>query len=196
LLEGLDERGRATLFTDARTANTFSSMPVSDEELLAIWQLAKWAPTSANTQPLRVLYVRQGAERERLVPHMYERNRAKVATAPAVAVLAWDTRFHDYIPEILPFRPQLRDALEADLELRTDWGRSMPPCRPAISSSRYAPTGSPQGRWADSTLTQSTQTSSRTAVQAILVVNIGHPGADAWSARLPRLGDGEVVKWA
>ena len=197
LLECLDERGRAALFTDARTANTFSSTPVSDSELLEIWRLAKWAPTSANTQPLRVLYVRLGAERERLVRHMYERNRAKVSTAPAVAVLAWDTRFHDYIPEILPFRPQLRDALEADIEQRTDWGTFNAALQAGyfILSVRAqglaaGPMGGfdadaintdffPDGRW-----------------QAVLVVNIGHPGADAWSARLPRLDDGEVVKWA
>src|SRR5882757_7647346 len=76
LLERLDDRGRAALFTDARTANTFSPTPVSDEELLEIWKLARWGPTSANTQPLRVLYVRQGAERERLARNMYARNQA------------------------------------------------------------------------------------------------------------------------
>ncbi len=54
----LDEAGRALLFTDARTANTFASTLVSDQELAEIWDLAKWAPTMANTQPLRVLYVR------------------------------------------------------------------------------------------------------------------------------------------
>jgi len=196
LLEGLDERGRATLFTDARTANTFSSTPVSDEELLAIWQLAKWAPTSANTQPLRVLYVRQGAERERLVPHMYERNRAKVATAPAVAVLAWDTRFHDYIPEILPFRPQLRDALEADLELRTDWGTFNATLQAGyfiLSVRAHGLAAGPMGGFDADAINTDFFPDGRW--QAVLVVNIGHPGADAWSARLPRLGDGEVVKW-
>jgi len=36
----LDAAGRATLFTEARTANTFSDQPVSDEELADIWELA------------------------------------------------------------------------------------------------------------------------------------------------------------
>jgi 3-hydroxypropanoate dehydrogenase len=65
--EQLDAAARGTLFTDARTANTFAATPVSDSELSGIWDLAKWAPTSANTQPLRILYVRPGQGRDRLV---------------------------------------------------------------------------------------------------------------------------------
>src|ERR1700760_3185336 len=87
----LDEASRALLFTDARTANTFSAEPVTDAELAEIWELAKWAPTAANMQPLRVLYVRTDEGRERLVRHMSEGNQAKTASAPAVAVLAVDS---------------------------------------------------------------------------------------------------------
>src|ERR1700749_636482 len=86
----LDAAGRALLFTEARTANTFAPTPVTDAELTSIWDLAKWPPTAANTQPLRVLYLRTQEGRDRLVPLMAEGNRAKTATAPAVAVLAQD----------------------------------------------------------------------------------------------------------
>ena len=54
----LGDAGRATLFTEARTASTFAATPVSDPGLSEIRELAKRAPTSASTQPLRVLYVR------------------------------------------------------------------------------------------------------------------------------------------
>ena len=118
----LDAGGRATLFTDARTANTFSDTPVNDAELAEIWNLAKWAPTAANTQPLRILYVRPGQGRDRLVTHMNDGNKAKTASAPAVAVLAVDNRFHDYIPTLLPFRPEMRDIFEANDEMRAGTG--------------------------------------------------------------------------
>ena len=114
--------GRATLFTDARTANTFAETPVSDAELAEIWDLAKWAPTAANTQPLRVLYVAPGQGRERLVTHMSDGNKAKTASAPAVAVLAVDTRFHEHIPTLLPFRPELKDVFEANEDMRASTG--------------------------------------------------------------------------
>lgn len=45
---------------------------------------------------------------------MNEGNRAKTAAAPAVAVLALDTRFHEHIPMVLPFRPELADAFAAN----------------------------------------------------------------------------------
>src|SRR5882672_8082649 len=98
----LDDAARAVLFTAARTANTWAPTPVSDEELTSIWELAKWAPTSANTQPLRVLFVRPGEGRDRLVRHMSDGNKAKTGVAPAVAVLATDTRFHEHIPVVFP----------------------------------------------------------------------------------------------
>src|ERR1700722_8707514 len=102
-LPRLDDAGRALLFTEARTANTFASTPVSDEELSEIWELAKWAPTAANTQALRVLYVRPGERRDRRRAHMSDGNKPKTLSAPAVAVLAVDTQFHEHIPTLLPF---------------------------------------------------------------------------------------------
>jgi 3-hydroxypropanoate dehydrogenase len=193
----LDEAGRRVLFTDARTANTFARTPLSDEELSAIWELAKWAPTSANTQPLRVLYVRTAEGKERLVPHMYEGNRAKTANAPAVAVLALDKRFHDHVPTLLPFRPELRDVLEGNELMRTQ----MSSFNAALQAGYFilsvranglaaGPMGGfdadgidaeffPEGQW-----------------HTILVVNIGHPGEGAWFDRLPRLSEEQVVRWA
>jgi 3-hydroxypropanoate dehydrogenase len=40
----LDRAARELLFTSARTANTFSAEPVSDDQLRAITELAKWPP--------------------------------------------------------------------------------------------------------------------------------------------------------
>jgi 3-hydroxypropanoate dehydrogenase len=62
--EHLDAKAKHALFTGARTANSFADTPVTDAELTDIWELAKWAPTSANSQPLRVLYVRRGQARD------------------------------------------------------------------------------------------------------------------------------------
>jgi nitroreductase len=114
----LDDFGRAGLFTEARTANSLSSNPVSDAELSDIWNLAKWAPSAANTKPLRVLYVRPGRGRDRLLKHMSDGNRARTASAAAAAVLAVDTRFHEPLAALLPFRPEITDRFERDEETR------------------------------------------------------------------------------
>ena len=196
-LDRLDDAGRALLFTEARTANTFASVPVSDEELTDIWELAKWAPTMANTQPLRVLFVRPGEGRERLVAHMADGNKEKTLAAPAVAVLAVDTQFHEHIPTVMPFMPQLQDALAANDEMRIKSGSYSGALQagyfilairaaglaagpmagfdgPAIDNEFF-----PDGRW-----------------QTALVVNIGHPAADAFRPRQARLGHDHVIKWA
>lgn len=193
----LDDHGRKVLFTQARTANTWDGTPVADEELSAIWELAKWAPTSANTQPLRVLYVRPGEGRDRLVKHMADGNKAKTADAPAVAVLAADTRFHEHIPTVFPLKPEMKGAFDANGELREKHagfnaalqagyfilavrahGLAAGPMT-GFDSAGVDAEFFPDGRW-----------------RSILVVNIGRPGENAWFGRLPRLPHADVVSWA
>src|ERR1700712_2736090 len=76
-----------TLFSRAATANSFAAEPVTDEELRSIWDLAKWPPTAANFQRMRVLFVQSPEGRAALGEAMNEGNRAKTVAAPAVAVL-------------------------------------------------------------------------------------------------------------
>jgi len=121
--DGLDDVGRALLFTDAHTVNNFASTPVTDEQLSQIWELARWAPSAANLQPLRVTFVRTDEGKARLLPHMNEGNKAKTAAAPAVAVLAVDSEFHEHIPTVMPFRPELRDVFAANDDMRTSMGQ-------------------------------------------------------------------------
>jgi len=119
----LDDAAQALLFTEARSANTFTDEPVSSEQLRAIWELAKFPPTAANTNPLRVLYVSSPDARVRLVDLMNEGNKAKTAAAPAVAILAADLDFHEHIPQLFPSRPELRDVFAADDEARAAHAR-------------------------------------------------------------------------
>ena len=79
----IDTESQNVLFREARTANKFADEPVTDAELEAIYDLLQWAPTSANTQPLRLLIVRSDEAKARLLPHIYEMNRPKVESAPA-----------------------------------------------------------------------------------------------------------------
>src|SRR5450631_745322 len=99
----LDRSTQDLLFRAARTANAFTDEPVSDDQVRAIYELVKWAPTAMNTQPLRVVLVRSDEARARLLPLLAEGNRAKTASAPLVAILAADTGFHEHMPELLPY---------------------------------------------------------------------------------------------
>ncbi len=70
------------LFREARTANTFTDDPVTDDQVKAICELVKYGPTSMNQQPLRIVPVRSAEARERLTGHLSEGNRKKTAAAP------------------------------------------------------------------------------------------------------------------
>ncbi|MCU1543353.1 MAG: malonic semialdehyde reductase [Microbacteriaceae bacterium] len=193
----LDDEARSQLFTDARTANAFDATPVSQAQLAEIWELAKWAPTAANLQPLRVTYVNSPEGRQRLVGHMSEGNKAKTLGAPAVAVLAFDSRFHEHIPTVAPFRAEMVPMLETNEETRLSMARFNAALQAgyfvmAVRAVGFAagPMGGfdasaldadffPDGRW-----------------RSTLVVNIGHPGEGAWRDRLPRLDQTETVQWA
>lgn len=118
-LLALDGPAQELLFTSARTANTFSAEPVSDDQLRAITGLAKWPQTMANTNPLRILFLRTPEGKDRLGPLMSEGNRAKTVSAPAVAVLAVDTDFHDKTTSSTPNGP-LRLAGEPATALHTE----------------------------------------------------------------------------
>jgi 3-hydroxypropanoate dehydrogenase len=197
VLARLDDAGRALLFTDARTANSFAPTPVTDAELNEIWELAKWPPTAANVQPLRVLYVRPGPGRDRLVEHMADGNKAKTASAPAVAVLALDTRFHEHIPAVIPYKPELKDVFEANETMRTETGRFSAALQAGyflLAVRAHGLAAGPMGGFDAAALDADFFPDGRW--RSILVVNIGHPGEDPWFGRLPRLDQSEVVRWA
>jgi 3-hydroxypropanoate dehydrogenase len=196
-LERLDDAGRAILFTEARTANSFAPTPVTDAELTGIWELAKWPPTAANIQPLRVLYVRPGHGRDRLVQHMTDGNKAKTASAPAVAVLAVDTRFHEHIPAVLPYKPELREVFEANEAMRTETGRFSAALQAGyflLAVRAHGLAAGPMGGFDAAALDADFFPGGRW--RSILVVNIGHPGEDPWLHRLPRLDHSDVIQWA
>lgn len=193
-LDALDEAGRSLLFTDARTANTFSDTPVTDEELVGIWDLAKWAPTSANLQPLRVIYVNSAGGRERLVGHLSEGNREKTRTAPAVALLAMDSRFHEHAPTVMPFMPQLQDVFESDEDARAGSAR----LNSALQAGYFVLAVRAQGLAAGPMTGFDADAIDADffpdgRLHAFMVVNIGHPGEGAFRNRLPRLDAGEVL---
>lgn len=97
------------LFRDARTQNKWLDKPVTTDQLKAIYDLAKWGPTSANCFPMRVVFAHSGAERDRLATMVMPGNVEKVTTAGAVAIIGYDLKFYDHIPRLFPHAPEARE---------------------------------------------------------------------------------------
>lgn len=90
------------IWREARTQNGWLPAPVSDAELRAIYDLARMAPTSANCQPMRIVFVRSAAEKERLKATLAPGNIEKTMTAPVVAILGFDLDFYEHLPRLFP----------------------------------------------------------------------------------------------
>lgn len=185
------------LFREARTANAFADEPVSDEQLAAIYDLVKYAPTAMNNQPLRVVLVRDGAPRERLLKHMADGNRDKTANAPLVAILAADTDFHEHLPRTFPHFPGARDLFAGDDASREQVARFNATLQAAyfflgIRAAGLAagPMNGYDAAGVDEEFFEGT------TLKSLVVVNIGKPADNAWFDRLPRLDYDEVVREA
>lgn len=90
------------LFNDARTYNDWLDKDVSDDQLRAIWDLLKMAPTSANMQPVRIVWVKSEAEKAKLSDCAAEGNQDKIKAAPVTAIIGYDIDFHEELPWLFP----------------------------------------------------------------------------------------------
>jgi 3-hydroxypropanoate dehydrogenase len=120
----IDDATADLLFRAARTVNTFTDEPVTDEQVRAAYDLLRWGPTAMNTSPLRLLLVRSPEARERLAAHMSEGNRARVLAAPLTIVAAADTDFHEHLATLAPHRPDARDKFAGDAASRLGTART------------------------------------------------------------------------
>jgi 3-hydroxypropanoate dehydrogenase len=100
----LDDEALDTIFRTARTANGFSG-PVTDEQLREVYELMKWGPTTMNSQPMRIVFARSAAAKEKLRPALSPGNLDKTMAAPVTAIIAFDLRFYENLPRMFPNRP-------------------------------------------------------------------------------------------
>jgi len=99
----LSEEALKQILTEARTHNVWLPEPVSDESLVEIYDLMKWGPTSANSSPARIVFVKSKEAKEKLLPCMAEGNVEKTKAAPATAIIAQDMEFYEKLPKLFPF---------------------------------------------------------------------------------------------
>ena len=92
----------AQLFLEARTHNGWLDRPVADETLRELYGLLRWAPTAANSSPLRVVFVKSAEAKARLLPCMAPGNVEKTKATPVTAILAMDMEFHEKLPQLFP----------------------------------------------------------------------------------------------
>ena len=98
------------LFRKARTHSAWQKREVGDDLLRRVFDLAILAPTSANTLPLRIVFVRSPDAKQRLKPALAPGNVDKTMSAPVCAIMATDYQFHEFVPKLFPHNPKFGDA--------------------------------------------------------------------------------------
>lgn len=98
----IDGKAQDILFRTARTYNSWLDRDVDDALLQQIYTLMKFGPTSANCCPLRMVFVKSPAAKEKLKPALMEGNVEQTMTAPVTVIMANDLEFYEHLPELFP----------------------------------------------------------------------------------------------
>ncbi|MFO7593267.1 MAG: malonic semialdehyde reductase [Pseudomonadota bacterium] len=100
--QALTDQALDQLFREARSYNAWQEKEVSDELLHELYELMKWGPTSANSCPARIVFVKSEEAKARLKPSLNEGNVEKSMTAPVVAIIGMDLEFYEKLPKLFP----------------------------------------------------------------------------------------------
>jgi 3-hydroxypropanoate dehydrogenase len=95
--EALDQ-----LFAAAHTCYKYTDAPVSTEQLHAIWEQMKYAPTSFNCLPARMIWCVSAESKEKLAALAMEANAKRIREAPVSVIIGMDTAFYQNLPELFP----------------------------------------------------------------------------------------------
>jgi 3-hydroxypropanoate dehydrogenase len=118
MTETLSDAALDQLFREARTHQYFLDRDVTEDQLRAVWDLARMGPTSMNQLPMRVVWCKSPEAKERLASHASPGNVEKISNAPVCAIIAMDVNYHEHLPV---FAPHMKDPVamfEDKLEMR------------------------------------------------------------------------------
>jgi 3-hydroxypropanoate dehydrogenase len=113
----IDDTALDALFREARTYAKWQPRPVDDQTLRDLYELLKWAPTSANTGPARFVFLRSREAKERLRPALAPLNVEKTMTAPVTVIVAYDLKFYEQLPKLFPHSPGMAALFASNAEL-------------------------------------------------------------------------------
>ncbi|MFP3801205.1 malonic semialdehyde reductase [Paraburkholderia sp. SIMBA_027] len=107
-------------FLHARTANRFTGEAIDDDALKALYEAAKFGPTSMNCQPMRLVFVRSAAAKARLKDALTPGNVEKTMAAPVTVIVAMDRQFHEQLATQFPAVPSVAGMYAANAGLAAD----------------------------------------------------------------------------
>ncbi|WP_312491173.1 malonic semialdehyde reductase [Sphingomonas sp.] len=98
----IDDASLDRLFREGRTFNHYLDTPVSEDDIRALWDLMKMAPTSTNQMPARLVWCLSQEAKDKLAGCATGSNPDKIRAAPAAVVIGMDVNFHENLPQLFP----------------------------------------------------------------------------------------------
>ncbi len=102
MTERLADPALDQLFRDARSHNGWKTDPLSETTLREVYELARFGPTAANTNPARFIFVTSAEAKEKLASVSSGNNPAKIKAAPATVIIGYDMDFPERMGTLFP----------------------------------------------------------------------------------------------
>ena len=100
------------LLTEARTINTWTDQEVSVDTLKDIYEIMKMGPTSANSCPARLIFLKSSNAKERLRKALKPNNVDKTMNAPVTVIVGYDIEFWTHAEKTFPQSPATQQAFK------------------------------------------------------------------------------------
>jgi len=190
----IDDAALSQLFLAARTHNVWLDKPVVDELLVKIVDLMTLGPTSANCEPVRIVFVKSPEAKARLKPFLSAGNLDKTMAAPVTAIIGHDLEFYEKLPQLFPhtdakswFTGKPEHVVETAFRNGSLQGAYL-----ILAARALGLDAGPMSGFDKDGVT--TEFFAGTPIQANFLCNLGYGDASALKPRLPRLPFDELAK--
>ncbi len=192
----ITEQAMKQIFTEARTHSAWLDKPVDDAVLHKIYDLMKFGPTSANCSPLRIVFVKSPAAKEKLKSALAEGNVAKTMAAPVTAIFAQDMKFYEQLPKLFPHTDARAWFVGNDALIKStaDRNSTLQGAYFMIAARAYGLDCGPMSGFDNAKLDETFFAG--TSYKSNFICNLGHGDASKLFPRSPRLTFDEACKIA
>lgn len=90
------------VFLEGRSHKYWVDKPVNEALLKDAYELARLGPTAANSNPMRLVFIKTPEAKQKLKPCLDEGNVEKTMKAPVTAIIAYDLKFYNWLPTLRP----------------------------------------------------------------------------------------------
>ncbi len=191
----LDTDSLNLVFREARSQNAWTAKAVPEELIHELYELARFGPTCANSNPARFLFVSSENAKKKLATMCTPGNVDKVLSAPVVTIIGFDTQFHKDLPRLFAHNPGMvdlyanNDVLSATTALRNS---SLQGAYLMLAARSLGLDCGPMSGFDNAAVDE--HYFNDTSVQSNFICAIGYGDSSALFGRLPRLAFDEACE--